>query len=456
MELTSKAEIRHAGGGGKPANPRQLAERIAAELRGAGFIAYFAGGCVRDALTGGEPKDFDIATDARPEQVAALFRRTKHVGAHFGVVLVRLKGIDFEVATFRTDGDYKDGRRPESVAFSTPEQDAQRRDFTINGLFYDPAADRVIDFVGGRQDLDAGVIRAIGDPARRFAEDYLRLMRAVRFAARFGFEIEPATWSALRAHAPKIAGISAERTRDEFSRILAAPSRLRGFDLLVESGLMAAIMPEVLALRGCEQPPQFHPEGDVFVHTRLMLSLLDPGAPLPLVLSVLLHDIGKPATQTFDEEAGRIRFNGHDKVGSEMAEAILRRLKYPNDVVDAVCEAVACHMQFMDVQKMKRATLRRFMARPNFDSEMALHRVDCLGSNGYLENYKFLEEQRAAFAAEPVIPPRLLTGGDLIARGWTPGPLLGKALEEVQTQQLEGNISTKEEALAFLESGDWR
>lgn len=418
-------------------------------LRAAGHEALLAGGCVRDFLLGKHPKDHDVATSATPDQVVALFPGARTVGAHFGVVIVRHDHEHVEVATFRTDGSYKDGRRPQTVSFSTAEEDAKRRDFTINGIFRDPIDNRIIDYVGGQEDLRARRLRAIGDPHRRFEEDRLRLLRAVRFAATLDFEIEPATWAAVRAHAGGISDVSVERIRDELVKILLCPSRLRGFDLLVDSGLMAGVLPEVLDLRGVEQPPQWHPEGDVFVHTRLMLSLLPEQVSLPLVLAVLLHDIAKPATFTRDTD-GRIRFNGHDKLGAEMSESILRRLKFPNDVIEPVMGMVERHMTFKDVQKMRRSTLRRLMARPTFADELELHRVDCLGSNGLLDNHVFLLAKQAEFASEPLLPTWLLTGADLIAAGWNPGPELGRALTAVQNAQLEGQVATREEALAWL------
>ena len=429
---------------------RSQAIAVARRLSGAGHIAYFAGGCVRDALLGAEPKDYDIATDATPAQVLKLFPGSHDIGAHFGVILVKAGGFPFEIATFRTDGSYRDGRRPETVEFSTPEEDAKRRDFTINGLFQDPETGGIIDFTNGQEDLRAGVLRAIGDPAARFAEDHLRLLRAVRFAAALGFEIEPATWSALCAAAPTLRHIAVERVREEFLRIMLHPSRVRGFDLLDASGLLREILPEMEALKGCTQPPEWHPEGDVWVHTRLMLSLLPEKVSAPLVLSVLLHDIGKPATWTCDPAEGRIRFNGHDALGAEMADAILHRLKFPNDIIDAAVSGVAHHMHFMHVQSMRTAKLKRFMARPTFDDELELHRVDCLGSNGFTDNHEFLTAKRGEFSQAPVIPPRLLTGHDLILAGRPSGPELGKILTAVQDMQLEGVLTTKEQALEWV------
>ena len=423
--------------------------KIIQKLRLSGHEALLAGGCVRDLLLGREPKDFDVATSATPDEVVALFPGALTVGAHFGVVVVRQDHEQIEVATFRTDGSYKDGRHPESVTFATAEQDAQRRDFTVNGLFRDPIKDRVIDYVGGAVDLEKRVLRAIGDAHQRFDEDKLRLLRAVRFATTLGFEIEEKTWQAVCEHAPAIQSVSAERIRDELIKIFLHPNRLRGFDLLMDSGLMAQVLPEILVLKGVEQPPQWHPEGDVFIHTRLMLSLLPEQVSLPLVLSVLLHDIAKPATFAVDE-TGRIRFNGHDKLGAEMTGDILRRLKFPNDVIEPTQVTVEHHMVFKDVKKMKKSTLKRMMARPTWADELALHRVDCLGSNGLLDNYEFMQAKAEEFSQQPLIPQPLLNGRDLIALGWQPGKHLGAVLTEVQNAQLEGLISTREEALEWL------
>jgi tRNA nucleotidyltransferase/poly(A) polymerase len=429
---------------------RQTAIQIIEKLTHAGHTALLAGGCVRDMLLGREAKDYDVATSATPEQVVRLFPGAQTVGAHFGVVIVRLNHEHVEVATFRSDGSYSDGRRPDSVTYSTPELDAQRRDFTINGLFFDPLTERVIDYVGGQADLRMGLLRAIGVAKDRFAEDHLRMLRAVRFATVLGFDIEHATWESICGLAKKIKGVSIERIRDEFVKIMLSPNRVRGFDLLVNSGLMAQFLPEILVLRGCEQPPQFHPEGDVFIHTRLMLSLLPAEASLPLVMSVLLHDIAKPATQTRDADTGRIRFNGHDKLGAEMTGEILRRLKFPNDVIEPTVIAVENHMIFKDVKKMRTAKLRRFMARPSFDDEMALHRVDCLGSNGFTDNYDFLLAKREELANEPMLPPRIIAGADLIALGWHAGKAMGRLLTTIQTLQLEGTLQTKQDSLAWI------
>lgn len=427
------------------------AREIVRHLRKAGHVAYFAGGCVRDRLLGKEAHDIDIATDARPEQVQALFPRTVPVGAQFGVILVIADGIEFQVATFRADGAYIDGRRPEDVTFTTAEGDAQRRDFTVNGLFYDPIEERVIDFVGGEEDLKLGVIRAIGDAGARFAEDKLRLLRAVRFAATLGFSIVPETWEALVRLAPEITVVSAERIREEISKIFVSPARVSGWDLLDASGLMRILLPELEALKGCEQPPEFHPEGDVFVHTRLMLSLLPEKVSLSLALSVLFHDIGKPPTYSVDA-TGRIRFNGHEYVSAEMTDKIMRRLRFSNEETEATIEMVRHHMAFKDVQQMRVAKLKRFMARPTFEDELELHRVDCMGSHGMVDNYHFLRAKQEEFANEPLIPPPLVTGHDLISMGWKPGPLFKEVLDAVQTRQLEGTLSSRGEALAWIHS----
>lgn len=430
---------------------REAALELARRLTAAGHAALFAGGCVRDRLLGHPPKDYDIATSALPAQVMGLFPGSNEVGAHFGVVIAKLGGHHVEIATFRTDGSYRDGRRPETVTFSTPQHDAQRRDFTINGLFENPATGEVIDFVGGLTDLRAGVIRAIGDPVARFTEDGLRLLRAVRFATTLGFAIDPPTDQALQQCAPLLDRIAPERIRDEFSKILLSRRRRAGIEHLVDTDLIRHFIPEVLPMIGCDQPPEWHPEGDVYTHTRIMLDLLAPDAPLELCLAVLLHDIAKPPCRTIDDDSGRIRFNGHDTLGAEMTETILRRLRYPNHTIAAVVPMVARHMQFMNVQKMRVAKLKRFMAEPTFDLELELHRVDCASSNGFTDNYEFLQAQAAAFAAEPLIPPPLVTGRDLIHLGLPPGPRFKAILEAIQTEQLEGKIASRQAALDTLQ-----
>ena len=427
----------------------KAAREVAARLREEGHIAYFAGGCVRDIVRGETPKDFDIATDAKPEIVQKLFPRTYAIGAHFGVIIVLENGFQFEVATFRSDEAYIDGRRPSAVHFSSPEEDAKRRDFTINGMFYDPVAEKVIDFVGGRADIDAKLVRAIGDPAQRFAEDRLRMLRAVRFATVLDYTIDTHTWDALVANATSINEISAERIRDELVRIFLSPNRTRGWDLLDSSGLMRAILPELDRMKGVLQPEQFHPEGDVFEHTRLMLQFLPEKVSVPLVFAVLLHDVAKPVTATIDE-TGRIRFSGHDRAGAQMAEQIMRRLRFSGAETEATVEMVRQHMVFKDVPKMREAKLKRFMARPTIDDELELHRVDCQGSHRMLDNYEFLLRKREEFANEPIIPPPLVRGTDLIALGLKPGPKFGEILEAVETRQLEGDLRTREEALEWV------
>jgi poly(A) polymerase len=428
---------------------RDAAVALALRLTAAGHRALFAGGCVRDKLLGHEPEDYDIATSAVPSEVLKLFPGSNEVGAHFGVVIAKHGGHHVEIATFRTDGSYRDGRRPESVTFSTPQEDARRRDFTINGLFEIPETGEVIDYVGGMADLDAGIIRAIGDAKARFTEDGLRLLRAVRFAARIGFTIEPETDNALRECAPLLDRISPERIRDEFSKILTSPRRRAGVEHLVETDLIRHFLPEVLPTIGCEQPPEWHPEGDVFTHTMIMLDMLAPDAPIELCLAVLLHDIAKPPCRSIDPD-GRIRFNGHDALGAQMAETILRRLRYPNHVIADAVAMVARHMQFMNVQKMRVAKLKRFMAEPTFEKEMELHRVDCASSNGFTDNYEFLQAREAEFAAEPLIPPPLVTGKDLIKLGMQPGPRFKEILEVIQNEQLEGRILEREAAMEHL------
>jgi poly(A) polymerase len=427
------------------------ARAIAARLRERGHTAYFAGGCVRDIVRRVTPKDFDIATSATPEAVQQIFTRTYAVGAHFGVIVVVENGFQFEVATFRSDDAYIDGRHPTAVHFSSPEEDAKRRDFTINGMFYDPANEKVIDFVDGRADLEQKLIRAIGEPAQRFQEDRLRMLRAIRFATVLDYKIDNRTWDAVVANAASINQISAERIREELMRIFLSPNRVRGWDLLDETGLLRAILPEIEKMKGCLQPEQFHPEGDVFEHTRLMLKLLPENVSVPLVLAVLFHDVAKPVTATVDE-TGRIRFNEHDRIGAEMTAAIMERLRFSRAEIDATVEMVRQHMVFKDVPRMRVAKLKRFMARPTFEEELELHRVDCESSHRMLENYDFLVRKREEFANEPIIPPPLVRGQDLIRLGFKPGPKFGEILEAIETRQLEGTLKTREEALDWVKN----
>ncbi|MGB7761074.1 MAG: CCA tRNA nucleotidyltransferase [Bryobacteraceae bacterium] len=430
-----------------------LARQVIARLRSAGHQAYLVGGCVRDLLREVPPKDFDISTDARPDRIMDLFPRSGLVGAHFGVVLVRDAFAQVEVATFRSDHEYEDGRRPTAVHFETdPKADVLRRDFTINGLMMDagqalsPANFTVLDYVGGRADLDARLVRAIGDPDARFREDHLRLLRAVRFAARLGFTIEPATFAAIRRHAALIARVSAERVRDELIRILTEGGAAYGLDLLDESGLLAVLLPEVAAMHGVGQPPEFHPEGDVWAHTRLLLERLDHATPT-LALGALLHDVGKPPAFRV---ADRIRFDGHVEKGVEMARAILTRLRCSNDDIGQVESLVAHHMHFKDAGRMKESTLKRLMRLPHFDEHLELHRLDCLASRGNLETYELVKRKWEEMTAAEIKPAPLITGADLIAAGYHPGPRFGEILSAVEDAQLESRLRTPAEALDWV------
>lgn len=423
------------------------AREIARKLQEHGYPAYLVGGAVRDLLLGIPPKDCDIATAARPEEIVRLFPGAEMVGAHFGVALVRELGEQVEVATFRSDHSYRDGRRPERVDFETdPRQDALRRDFTINALFLDPATGQVLDFAGGREDLREGLIRAIGDPAARFAEDHLRMLRAVRFAARFGFRIDPATMQAIRREAPSIASISAERVRDELARILTEGGARRGFELLDESRLLGEILPEVAAMKGVGQPEEFHPEGDVWTHTLLMLEGLRAPS-IALALGVLLHDVAKPPTFRLE---GRIRFDGHVELGARMSVDILTRLRFPGEVIRRVESLVANHLRFKDAPRMRESTLRRFLRLERFEEHLELHRLDCLSSHRSLGNYEFVKQKMAELPVEALRPPRLISGHDLIAAGYRPGPGFARMLQTVEDAQLESRVSTREEALALV------
>ena len=430
--------------------PEILALDIVRSLQDRGHRALLVGGCVRDRLLGLRPNDFDVGTDAKPEQISSYFPGSQLVGAHFGVILVtRPGGIHVEVATFRSEGEYSDGRRPDEVRFERdPALDAKRRDFTVNGLMEDPLSGEVFDFVGGQADLKTRIIRAVGEPERRFKEDYLRMLRAVRFAARLRFSIEPQTLTAIRRQAHCITKISAERIREELVRILTEGGARRGFELLDECGLLEQVLPEVKAFQGVQQPPEFHPEGDVWTHVLMMLDKLDKPTPA-LSLGVLLHDVGKPPTFTV---ADRIRFNGHAEVGADMARKILSRLKFPNDEVEQVTSLVANHMRFKDVQQMRLSTLKRFLCLPGFEEHLELHRLDCLASNGYTEAYKFVREKLLQFKQEELRPQRLVTGKDLIQAGYKPGPGFRQALEAIEIAQLEGHVSTREQALALASS----
>ncbi len=427
---------------------------IAADLRSRGFQAWLVGGCVRDLVLGREPSDYDISTDARPEELLGLFPRAQLVGAQFGVVLV--DGV--EIATFRSDHSYEDGRHPGQVVFETdPRQDVLRRDFTINALLLDPSAlnsksslsppySQVVDYVGGLSDLRAGIIRAIGDPQQRFEEDHLRMLRAVRFAARFGFQIEPATMSAIQKLHARILRVSPERIRDELVRILTEGGARHGFELLDASGLLADILPEVSAMKGVAQPPEFHPEGDVWTHTLIMLEGLESPSPA-LALGVLLHDVGKPGTFRV---ADRIRFDGHVELGERIAREILNRLRFSNAETNQVIALIANHMRFSHVHQMRESTLKRMLRLPAFDEHLELHRLDCSSSHGHLENYEFAKAKFEQSAPEQLRPPRLVTGDDLIQAGYAPGPDFSRMLEVAEDAQLEARIHSKEEGLALV------
>jgi putative nucleotidyltransferase with HDIG domain len=427
-----------------------LAYRVVERLRQAGYQAYLVGGCVRDLLLGTTPKDFDVSTDAPPGRILELFPGSGQVGAHFGVVLVRDGEPDrahVEVATFRSDHDYADGRRPSRVQFeSDPRQDVLRRDFTINGLMMDSESGEVLDFVGGRADLQARLVRAIGDAEVRFHEDHLRMLRAVRFAARLGFSIEPETLAAIRRNHAAILRVSAERVRDELVRILIEGGAHYGFELLDATGLLSDLLPEVASMKGVEQPPEFHPEGDVWVHTLLLLEKLARPTPT-LAWGALLHDVGKPPTFRVAE---RIRFDGHVEEGLRLAHGILNRLRFSREDEEQIEALVANHMRFKDMYRMKESTLKRFLRMPKFEEHLELHRLDCLASHGRLDNYEFARRKLEELPAEQLKPKPLLTGKDLIVAGYQPGPAFSKMLAAVEDAQLEGRIRTKEEALELV------
>jgi putative nucleotidyltransferase with HDIG domain len=432
--------------------PRELANLICETLRSGGHDALLVGGCVRDILLGRQPADYDVATDATPDQVMELFPDSVAVGAQFGVIAVYRDGIKVEVATFRADVGYSDGRHPDAVVFTrSPKEDGQRRDFTINGLLMRHDTGEVLDYVGGLADLRAGVIRAIGEADRRFREDKLRLPRAVRFAARFGFKLEPATFDAIRRHGREMKQVSAERLRDELTKLLTEGAARRGFELLDETGLLLEVLPEIAAMKGVEQPPQFHPEGDVWIHTRLMIEQLPSGASPTLAWGVLLHDVGKPATfKSADETGDRIRFDGHVDVGVRMAQDIARRLHFSNADAEQIVALVANHMRFKDVEQMRASTLKRFIRLPRFEEHLELHRLDCLSSHKRLESYEFVSRMLAETPAEQIRPPRLLTGDDLLEMGHKPGPLFREILHAVEDAQLEGQIKTKDDAREYV------
>ena len=432
-----------------PSGLEHEARAIVRRLRENGHRAWWVGGCVRDRLLGVPLKDIDIATDARPERIECLFDEVRLVGASFGVCLVIRGDHHFEVATFRRDGQYIDQRHPESVEYGTPEQDAQRRDFTINALLYDPETDEVIDFAGGRGDMERRLLRTVGDPRARFEEDALRLLRAIRFAARLDFEIEESTWQALVDLAPAIAFVSPERQRDELTRMVMADTPSRAMHLMDRAGLLGILLPEISAMKGIEQGERYHPEGDVFVHTLLCLDKLEERTPVTC-WATLLHDVGKPPT--FERSEGKLRFYGHDKVGAEMAEGICLRFRFSNEAARRISQIVGRHMRFMTAGEWKRSTMRRFLAAGTIEEDLAIHKADCLGSFGGLASYDLVKNALEEFRSrdEPPLPPPLISGRDLIEMGFKPGPRFAVILGEVQEHQLNGDIETRAEALGHV------
>ncbi len=429
-----------------------MANLICETLRRNGYQALLVGGCVRDLLLGREPADYDVTTNAKPEEVVKLFPESVAVGAQFGVILIPRDGLKVEVATFRSDVGYSDGRHPGSVVYSkTPQEDVQRRDFTINGLLMRHDTGEVLDYVGGQADLTAKIVRAIGEPDRRFREDKLRMMRAVRFAARFGFEIETETFRAVRRHGAEIHQVSPERLRDELTKMLTEGAARQAFELLDETWLLQQVLPEIGAMKGVEQPPQYHPEGDVWIHTRMMLEGLPKDASPTLAWGVLLHDVGKPPTfQSAAQTGDRIRFNNHVEVGVRMTEAICRRLRFSNEDTEQILALVGNHMKFGAVQEMRASTLKRFVQLPLFEEHLALHRLDCLSSHRQLDSYEFVRRFLEVTPPEQVRPERLLTGDDLQAMGFRPGPQFSKILRALEDAQLEGDVTTRREAKEYV------
>ena len=430
---------------------------VVRRLRESGHQAYLCGGCVRDLLLKRKPADYDVTTDATPEQVMRIFPETYAVGAQFGVVLIPLPKDEIskdendavEVATFRSDIGYSDGRHPDQVRYSNdPREDVARRDFTINGLLFDPITDEVLDFVDGRKDLEAGIVRTIGDPEQRLAEDKLRMLRAVRFAARFDYQIEPKTMRAIQKLAPQIRQVSRERVRDELTKMLTEGRARQAFLLLDETCLLPEVLPEISAMKGVEQPPQYHPEGDVFIHTLLLLDKLPQPCPPTLAWGALLHDVGKPAT--FRVAPDRIRFDGHVEVGIKMGEAICRRLRFSNEDTEQILALIQHHMRFGQVLLMKESTLKKFLRLPRFDEHLELHRLDCESSHGLLTAYDFARDKLNSTPPEVMRPEPLINGNDLIAAGYSPGPQFKEILSAVEDLQLEGTLSNREQALRFV------
>lgn len=425
------------------------AVHIVRTLHDAGYRTVLAGGCVRDMLLGRKPKDYDIATEARPEAVEELFDRTVEVGRQFGVMRVLLDGREFEVATFRSESGYEDGRHPDRVEFCAPEQDAQRRDFTINGMFWDPVQGGVLDYVGGREDLERGVVKTIGRARDRFREDHLRLLRAIRFAARLGFDLEDETRAAVEELAPLVLEVAPERLAQELEVILTDEHPAGALKLMDETGLLTRIFPELAEMKGCEQPNNYHPEGDVFVHTLLAVDKLGRHPDFELALATLLHDIGKPEAA---RREGPCNFRNHTKIGERMARQVCERLRLSNRQTERICWLVRWHLYFKDAKNMKDSTLKRLFAKDGFEQLAELHRADSLASWANLELYNYVLEKRDDMPEESIEPPRLVTGDDLIERGYEPGPAFGEILSEVRESQLEGEVSTREEALDLAES----
>jgi poly(A) polymerase len=427
---------------------KKQALEIINTLKNNGYQAFYAGGAVRDMVLGMTPTDYDVATDAKPEIVETLFEETLSVGRAFGVIVVIIDGIQTEVATFRQDSkESSDGRHPDSVTFSSMEEDAKRRDLTINGMFYDPIKEELIDCVKGHEDIHDKIIRLIGDPEARIAEDKLRMLRVVRFSAKLGFSVDSATMRTVKTHSSEILQVSAERITEELQKILRTGKYRQGFDLLFETGLIDHILPEVRAMKGCEQPPEFHSEGDVYVHTLLALENLPDNASDELRMATLLHDVGKPATQTFED---RIRFSGHDLRGKDMAREIMARMRVSKDFSDRVLALVGNHMKFMAVKEMRTSRLKRFMSLPFFDEHMALHKADCLSSHRNLENYDFVAEKLKTYEPEEIRPVKVITGKDLLKMGFKAGPLFKQILTDVEDRQLEGLVSDREQALKYV------
>ncbi|HUN54837.1 MAG TPA: CCA tRNA nucleotidyltransferase [Smithella sp.] len=433
-------------------NDRKHAREIVHRLKESGYEAYFVGGCVRDSILGNATSDYDIVTSALPEQVAQLFPSTLSIGAKFGVIAVIVESVPYEVATFRSDDVYEDGRHPSQVHFSSAKEDVFRRDFTINGLLMDPESGEITDYVNGRTDIEKKIIRTIGDAEDRFNEDFLRMLRAIRFAANLGFTIEAGTLSAIGRNASKIINISAERVREELSKILTRGGARAGFELMIQTGILKEVLPEVDRLKGVEQPPQFHPEGDVWEHTLKMLELLpndgETEKNLCLAWGVLLHDVGKAVTQTIDEKG--MHFYGHVKKGEEIADEIMQRLKFSRAQRETVINLISQHMAFMNVQKMRPGRLKRFLRMPDFDLHMELHRLDCISSHGLQDNYEFCRVQLQSLGQEDLHPKRLLTGDDLISLGFVRGKIIGEILRALEDEQLEGRITTPDDARNFV------